>query len=301
MAREHARILCSIWGDKDFQQRSPSEQRMYMLLLSQKTINNAGVLPLQPTKWARGSVGTTAEDVLADLKGLEENGFILVDHETEEVLVRSFIRNDGIVKLPNVLKSALKYAVQVESPRLRVALAAELRRLGLSIADRVADELDPNPSRRVPEPIAKGSGKGSGTLESPVDNSRVPARVREGFPEPHGEGVGEGVGEPLVGGSVGEGRAPAREEPPPLKCPKHINRDTNRPCHACGKARRAREEWEEADASRREHISRDIEAAVADPSERCDHGTPGGRFVHPVTGKSATCAHCRRDAPRSPT
>lgn len=297
MAREHARILCAIWNDKDFKQRTPGEQRLYMLLLSQKTINNAGVLPLQPAKWARGSVATTVDDVLTDLKGLAEHRYVVVDDETEEVLVRSFIRNDGIVKIPNVLKSALKQAVQVESPRLRLVLAGELRRLGLSTADRVADELDPNGSRTVPEPVANDSTKGQSSVDNPpksVDNSKGSRKGSRRDTETPGGGVGEGKGEsPSVGGSVGEARPSARNEPPPPKCSEHINGDTDRPCRACGEARRARERWDADQAAAVAALTRELGAARRNGALRCEHGTDGGLHRRSDTGE-LLCANCRR-------
>lgn len=102
-------------------------------------------------------------------------------------------------------------------------------------------------------------------------------------------------------GHPGEGTSPlarADETPPAPRCPKHEQTPADGPCGKCADARRAREAWEDADAARREHIARDIERAVADPRQRCDHGTDGGRFLHPVTGKSATCALCRAESTR---
>ena len=64
MAREHARIQCSIWrpGD-DFRERSPEAQRLYFLIVSQPQLNNAGLIPLMVNKWARCSAHTDASDI----------------------------------------------------------------------------------------------------------------------------------------------------------------------------------------------------------------------------------------------
>src|SRR5690606_35065311 len=58
-----------------------------------------------------------------------DHRFIVVDYDTEELLIRSFIRNDGVWKQPKVLAIALEEAEQVASPRLRRAIAVELKRL----------------------------------------------------------------------------------------------------------------------------------------------------------------------------
>lgn len=97
--------------------------------------------------------------------------------------------------------------------------------------------------------------------------------------------------EETLGGGVPEANAHASR--PPERCPKHLTAPTSEPCGKCGDARRASAAWDDQDAGRRQAILRDVEAAIADPRQRCEHGTDGGRFTHPATGKSATCALCR--------
>lgn len=180
MAREHARILVSRRSEPDWQALLTDEQWLYDHLLTQANINNAGVLPLQVRKWARGSADMTMERIDQALVGLASKGFVLYDTDTEETLVRTFIRNDGIVKHRYMLKNALAVARQTESPHLRRALAAELRRLGNPDADAVAAELEATPDRTPPErhsngipmgsepeSIAHGEGEGVVTLVPP--------------------------------------------------------------------------------------------------------------------------------------
>ncbi|WP_433568110.1 hypothetical protein ACQP1O_42920 (plasmid) [Nocardia sp. CA-151230] len=200
--RDHGRILCKIWQDKDFRGLPRSAQALYMQLLSQPTVNNAGVLPLQVTKWVKGCAELTVDAVWRDLGTLSQRGFIVVDNdETEEVLIRSFIRHDGGIKHKYILKNALKCAESAESPVIRKALAIELYRLKLPEASRVADILaasesdsdsveegsewglnaEVNPSKWHSDGFANGSGSDPGegmAFESHSDHS----------------GVGEGVG-----------------------------------------------------------------------------------------------------------
>ncbi|MEU0465060.1 hypothetical protein ABZ215_13735 [Amycolatopsis sp. NPDC006131] len=257
MAREHARVFTRIWSDLDWRKLPPLEQRLYFLLLSQGNVTQAGVMPLQVRKWAKGSDYTTEEEIAATLASLAEHRFVVVDEDTEEVLIRSFIRNDGVLKIPNVFKAALKAALAVESPKLRKALAAELRRLRRKDANTVADELFPIESVTPPEPIP--------------NSSRInpePVKDRDEFPEPRGEGVGVGEGEPLAGGSVGGSRTPAstypREAPPteqrpPARCRKHLDHADPPPCRGCATAREAAEAW---DAQQR-HAHHDARSAEA--------------------------------------
>jgi len=163
MAREHARILVSRRSEPDWQALLTDEQWLYDQLLTQANINNAGVVPLQVRKWARGAADMTTERIEAALSGLADKGFVLFDTDTEEALVRTFMRHDGVVKHRYMLKNALAVAKQTESPRLRHALAAELRRFGNADADAVAAELEATPDRTPPEPHSNGIPTASGS------------------------------------------------------------------------------------------------------------------------------------------
>jgi hypothetical protein len=129
VARDHARLDITIWDDPDWLDLSCEAQRLYSLLLSQKDLSYCGLLPMRLRRWARLCRNTTVDDITAALAELHNTRFVLVDYDTEEVLVRSLVRNDGIWKQPNTLAGALRLAFDISSPILRAALAAELRRL----------------------------------------------------------------------------------------------------------------------------------------------------------------------------
>lgn len=46
-------------------------------------------------------------------------------------------------------------------------------------------------------------------------------------------------------------------------------------------------------------VAGEIEHARRDPRMRCAHGTDGGLYLRPDTGRSATCPFCRRGSPRA--
>lgn len=108
MARNYAQLRSSIWQNESFKNELDVDaQWLYFVLLSQPNINTAGVLPLQERRWARFAHGMTGPRVTAALERLNTYWYVVVDEDTEEVLVRTFIRHDGLWKQPNVLKSAL--------------------------------------------------------------------------------------------------------------------------------------------------------------------------------------------------
>ncbi|WP_280476305.1 hypothetical protein [Nocardia farcinica] len=294
MARDHGRILCRIWSDKDFRALPRTAQALYMQLLSQKEINNAGVLPLMLSKWAKGCDEiASSEELTRDLAALIAARFVVVDSDSEEVLVRSFIRNDGVLKQPNVFKNALRCAEAVESEAIRRSLAEELRRTGRADALRVADILDPprpdpdpipNPSETLPEEFENPSE----TLEiEPEENRRSNpsgtlsnvVTLREPFAHPCGEGEGVGEGENSrcsVGHLGGVARAgtraahahvreepPTPHQPPSPYCPRHPG-GTSESCGQCAHHRKQREAFDREQveqAAAREQLERRRRAA----------------------------------------
>jgi hypothetical protein len=139
MARSHARLelaMFSVDRDADLAALSTSAKLLYVVLLTDPAINFAGVVLLRTGVWAEdASLDDQACDVA--LKELERDRFVVVDRRTCELLVRSFIRNDGVAAQPNVLKSALAHALQVKSRAIRSALASELWRLPPRQPDRI--------------------------------------------------------------------------------------------------------------------------------------------------------------------
>lgn len=158
MARDHARILVAIWADKDFRRLCRDAQRMYLLLCSQARLTYCGALDYLP-----GRLATLAEDedeqtVDHAVKLLEVDRFVVVDRTTAEVLVRSFVRHDGLLGSPNVTKAMLKDRAALLSDDLRNVLDDELARAYLD---------DPKAKgwagfkQAEPELFEQVSGKGS--------------------------------------------------------------------------------------------------------------------------------------------
>ncbi|MER5262276.1 hypothetical protein ABTZ99_09375 [Actinosynnema sp. NPDC002837] len=156
MARDHARLYVHIWTDPDFIELSAVGKLIYLQLLSQPKLAYSGVLDLAAKRWARSHPDLDVATVRAALSELDAARFLVVDQETEEVLVRSFIRRDELWKQPNMLRGALRVAFDIVSPILRAALARELRRLPAQITGPApaiaATELE-NGARELPASV----------------------------------------------------------------------------------------------------------------------------------------------------
>lgn len=132
MARSQARIMVSIWNDPDFLALPSGPQRLYMFLLSQANLNHAGLLPLTVKRWARAAPDLTVESITADLAYLADRRYVVIDEETEELLVRTLVKGDGIWKQPKVMPAMAADATEISSSRLRFALRQELLSIDLS-------------------------------------------------------------------------------------------------------------------------------------------------------------------------
>jgi hypothetical protein len=207
MARDHARFHHSLWTtNTDFWDLTAAAQRMYMLIVSQPTLTHAGVAPYTARRWARLARDTSIEDTLTAVKELVTTRYLIIDEDTEEVFVRSYVRNDNVLTNPNVAIAAVRAYDQIASPAIRKAWMAELRRLHTesrtaATPDRAwTDERSsavlskalgtpPEPSsRRAPEPLPEGGSEGG--TEPPSGGGS------QGGPEPLPEGGSEGGTEP---------------------------------------------------------------------------------------------------------
>lgn len=168
MARSYARLQCAVWSDPDFTALTSTAQRLYLLLISQPGLTFCGVLPYTPRRWARLSTDTTVDQIDQAAHELADARFVLIDDETEELAIRSFLKHD-IGTSPNLLIRARRDLDEVESPTLRAALAAAMPLADAPDAGPGTPEgtLPPNPSAT---PSGKGSPTSSGTASSRSSN-----------------------------------------------------------------------------------------------------------------------------------
>lgn len=128
MARKYAQILVSIWSNEDFKQLAPEYQHMYFVLSSQPRMNLCGVLDFIPSRIAQTSYELTIDDVTQRVKWLESKRYVVLDQDTGELLIRTFIRHDGLLKNPKVSTGMAADYGEVMSQKLRDEILKELRR-----------------------------------------------------------------------------------------------------------------------------------------------------------------------------
>lgn len=171
MARDRANIRTDIWNDDDFRQLSANAQLLYLQLLTSATLTYAGVADWRPKRIAALACGRNAKDVEAAAEELSNGLYIVIDEDTEEVMIRSFLKHDGLLQKPNVAKAMVTAYGQVYSLTLKGVIVHELTRLAERFPKWNAFSLPGvqdillnrsfNPSELLRNGSGKGSGKGS--------------------------------------------------------------------------------------------------------------------------------------------
>ncbi|MDM8084724.1 hypothetical protein QUV83_08115 [Cellulomonas cellasea] len=132
MARDHARIRLDIWADDDFRELTSSGQWLYMHLLTHPTLSFAGVADWRPARIAAHTRELTAHDIEMFAAELETGEYLVIDRDSEEALVRSFVKHDGLMRSPNMAKALVKAHAEIASATLRAVVIDQLKRLEIA-------------------------------------------------------------------------------------------------------------------------------------------------------------------------
>lgn len=128
MARTQANVYLTIWADPDFRTLSPDAQWLYFVMLTHESLNYCGVMDWRPARLASMTVGMTVERVESAAFELGQRHMIAVDEVTEEALVRSFVRHDGVLKQPNPTRGMVREFGGIASLKIMELVAREVRR-----------------------------------------------------------------------------------------------------------------------------------------------------------------------------
>ncbi|MHA7132565.1 hypothetical protein [Oerskovia turbata] len=194
MARDHARIRLDIWEDDDWRDLTHDGQWLYMFLLSSPALSFAGVGDWRPARISGAARGLSAARVEEFAVELEVEQFILVDRDTEEVLIRSWVKHDGLMKSPNMAVAFAKAHAAVASRVLRAVIVDQLHLLR---------EAQPDLKGWAHEAAQRVLGKRSmpfveGFAALPHNPSLIPSRTPSDIPSsmPSGKGSGNPFGNP---------------------------------------------------------------------------------------------------------
>jgi hypothetical protein len=166
MARDRANIRIDMWADTDWRNLSAPAQWLYMLLLTSPTLSYAGVADWRPNRVAQLSRDASTQAIRDAATELEAAAFVFVDDETEEVVIRSFVKHDGLLKSPNLASALGNAYAAIYSQRIREIVAFEVQKLhardpSLKGWERVPTLLHEPAVELLPNPSGNPSVKGS--------------------------------------------------------------------------------------------------------------------------------------------
>lgn len=140
MARERATINIDIWSDADFRALTAPAQSLYFKLTTHPKLDYCGCTEFHPGRLAAMSKEQTAGDVMVAAQELSDTFFCVFDQSTDEVMVRSFLRHDGLMHQPRLAVSAAKAYGAIASNKIRAVVVHELQRLKKKEPDLTAWE-----------------------------------------------------------------------------------------------------------------------------------------------------------------
>lgn len=149
MARDHARVNVTIWGDPDWRLLPPAAQHLYMALWSSPDLTYCGTHDWRPARMNGLWAGFTVDNVRTVAACLQARHFLVIDEGTEEALIRSWARFDGLMKQPRMAVSLVNAYASVASGNIRAILVHELHKIRKESSElacwqdrRVAEVLD---------------------------------------------------------------------------------------------------------------------------------------------------------------
>jgi hypothetical protein len=190
MARFYATIKVVIWDDEDFCALSPEAQRTYFMLVTQPDITACGSLPLTQRRWSR-TVPECRRDGQGEwLAELAAARFVVIDEDTEELLVRTFAKWDEGYKHAKRRLAVIATAKAIKSPSVRAVAFAELAKLDVHIggtpqppatqrvppdSQSIANDVAPDTRRSVVTEVSTGSTPETTLREQGASGSHEPA------------------------------------------------------------------------------------------------------------------------------
>lgn len=204
--RQYALIHRAILDDPSWRCLTRSQQNLYLLLLLKLSTNLCGVVDWRPKKLAVNASDMTVETIEADAVVLEKKLYIVRDEDTDEVLIRSFLRNDAPLKSSKTAIAVRSSYTDTASSKLRGVIVFELQRLYKEQRDwqgwdQVRDLLD-LPSIDPRGIVSGGEEAVSDALKRYQESSFSPLRDTS-FDTPS-DGISQGVSDtPSDGASQG--------------------------------------------------------------------------------------------------
>ena len=118
-----------MWLDDEWRSLTMPAQHLYLLVLTDPELSYAGVADWRPARIQQRAAEWQMRDLMLAAGELSYTYFLVFDEDTEEVMVRSFLRWDGLLKQPRMAVSMANAFGSIGSNKIRAAVVHELSRL----------------------------------------------------------------------------------------------------------------------------------------------------------------------------
>ena len=126
---DYTQVNTALWSDDDWRTLTSDEQWLYFLLWTHPDLSAAGVLDWRPGKLSGFAIDKGAADLRGIAVTLQQKRFILIDEDTEEVLVRPYIRRDrNRLTMPNTAKGMCRAFASTGSKKIRQVIVHEVQK-----------------------------------------------------------------------------------------------------------------------------------------------------------------------------
>jgi len=156
----YVKVVRSIWTDSEWLELSSTEKLIYLQLISQPNISKCGVLPFVPRRWAHMHPDLGPDELNAAIDSLERLGYVFVDRDTEELLVRTYMRYDEAWRQTNGVRG-----IQIEAEQI----------MSKALLQQVLQEFE----KASGNPLHKGSDN---PCDNPCDNSNATPLTPNPYP-----------------------------------------------------------------------------------------------------------------------
>lgn len=203
MSNSVAFLHGSILKDEDYLALPPTAKLAYVTLLLQPSLSLCGAIHYKPKRWAE-QMGVGVPSLKEALETLVRDNFLVADEDTDEVLVRSYVRNSGKLKTAPLIVGVSRAYGEIESERLRSVVLENIP-LDLDLvafAERVQEVRGQAPRKlELIEPFRshylRARSLGIGYSKGEVQHCDLPP-FAQGMAYPAQYGAPNGVRNPVV-------------------------------------------------------------------------------------------------------
>lgn len=119
MARSYARIDVQRFHDEDWRALTLPQKAVFDMMLTHPKLSLCGALDLKYGSLCGYAPELDVDALSGILDALVDARFIAVDWDTDEAVIRTFVRHDGVLQNQNLGRGMWSAWVAVESPTLR--------------------------------------------------------------------------------------------------------------------------------------------------------------------------------------